>query len=170
MSPERLEQLLAEVEHDVASARAMRLLGYRERSRVELRARLTEDGFPAQVVTDVIERMEQIGALDDARFAEAYIRTKVAAGWGRDRIVRGLTAAGLEPDRVAPRLEEEAPAAQELDRALAMLPADPPRDRRERERLVRRLVSRGFSYDVARTAIEQHSCVDNDSIRNRFES
>ena len=170
MTPAVLDRLLAQVETEAASTRAMRLLGHRERSRAELRDRLTEDGYPEPVARAVVDRMEELGLLDDERFAEAYVRTKMAAGWGRDRIVRGLTSAGLDPERIAVLVEQEMPETAELDRALTMLPDEIPRERRDRERYMRRLISRGFSYDIARRALERRSDVANSENRNRFES
>jgi len=157
MAPGTLDTMLAEVESEAASARAMTMLGHRERSPAELAARLTEDGYPAHVVRDVVARMEEIGAVDKDRFAEVYIRWKIASGWGRDRIVRGLRSAGIESDHASALVEEASPDAREFDRALTMLPDYPPHDRGERERILRRLVSRGFSYDVASRALDHRS-------------
>ncbi len=170
MTADKLDLLLGEVEAEAATARALRLLGHRERSPGELSNRLTDDGYPAHVVRDVVARMDDIGAVDEGRFSESYVRAKMASGWGRERIIRGLRSAGIDPDRASALVEREAPEARELDRALMMLPDDPPRDRRERERLLRRLVSRGFSYDVALSAIEHRSRHDDDRRGNRFES
>ena len=91
-----LETLLAEHEPACARERALRVLGYRERSVKELSKRLGDDGYPPAVVQALVERMSELGLVNDERFASAWARARIAAGFGPDRIARELAAKGVE--------------------------------------------------------------------------
>ncbi len=153
--PEDLEVALASAEPAAARERAVRLLGHRDRSVTELRDRLGRDGYPCGVIADAIETLADWGYLDDRRFAESFARTKRAAGWGRARIAAGLARAGVDDDLVAVTLDTVVPETDELLRATERLTRlSAPGTPAERDRLTRRLVRKGYSYEVARRAID----------------
>ncbi|HET6498354.1 MAG TPA: RecX family transcriptional regulator [Coriobacteriia bacterium] len=135
--------------------RAIRLLGYRERSRGELTARLEEDGYPQPIIDQTLARLVQEAYLDDARFADAYVRAKRAAGWGRRRITGGLATRGVAPDIAARALDTHAPENEEAVRARDAIAGIDTATRPGAARAMRRLVTRGFSYDTARSALRQ---------------
>lgn len=161
MTEAEIHVLIDEAEPDAAMNRALRLLGHRERSTAELRSRLSDDGYPRSVIDPLLSRLAGYGYLDDARFAEDYTRTKRSAGWGRRRISRGLADKGIESELADSILDAHAPDAEEIDRALASIAALDLGTQRDVARALRRLVSRGYSYETARAAIdrarEQHT-------------
>jgi regulatory protein len=138
---------------------AYRLLGHRARSREELRRRLLAKEHDAHAVDDALDRLAADGFLDDAAFARSYVSDKRGlAGWGDERIRRGLRELGV----AAPVADEalgptDAGAGEdELDRALAVLnrrgAPQQPFDT-ARRRAYQALVRRGFSPAVAYAAI-----------------
>jgi regulatory protein len=153
VDPHDLEVELAELEPRLARERALQLLGYRERSRTELRQRLLDNGYPRGVVDGVVERFCEVELVDDARFASAWVRTRVSAGYGRRRVARELAEKGIEGSLIESALDEEM-VGDELGRAKDSLRGRRARDPKERERLVRRLVSRGFELRVALEAVD----------------
>jgi regulatory protein len=148
-------RLIDEAEPEAAMNRALRLLGHRERSTAELESRLSDDGYPESVIGPVLSRLADYGYLDDARFAEGYTRAKRSAGWGRPRISRGLAEKGIEPELAATTLDAHAPDTDEADRALAAIAALDLSTRRDVAKALRRLVSRGYSYETARAAVDR---------------
>lgn len=150
---ESLLSALDESEPKAAIERATRLLGHRDRSRHELASRLDQDGYPSAVVESVIARLCDWGYLDDRHFAESYIRTKVSSTWGRRRIKRGLEEAQVEPAIYGPLLDTLVPEESELDRATSLVRPSVDPDRSAIQREMARLVRRGFSYEVARSAV-----------------
>jgi len=74
-------QLMAQIEDEDLRCRirgaALNLLSRRPRSRKELKDRLYRKEFPGRAIQEVLDRMEQIGLLDDRAFAESYIRDRV---------------------------------------------------------------------------------------------
>jgi regulatory protein len=147
-----LETDLQSEEETVARERALRLLAYRERSPEELRVRLARDGYPCDLITRIVDRFVEIELVDESRFARMWASSRAAAGMGTSRIRRELSERGVS-DAVA----EEAVAHLadgEVERAISHLRGRIATTRQERDRLTRRLIVRGFSYGVAREAIE----------------
>ncbi|MGB4592328.1 MAG: hypothetical protein WBI63_00945, partial [Coriobacteriia bacterium] len=61
VEPDALSLSLQSNEADAARERALQLLGYRERSRFELRAKLAEDGYPPPVLSAIVGAFEHTG-------------------------------------------------------------------------------------------------------------
>lgn len=150
-----IHQMIDDAEPQAAMNRALRLLGHRERSTAELAGRLSDDGYADSVIGSVITRLADYGYLDDARFAEDYTRAKHLAGWGRRRIATGLSERGVDPEVAYRALDSHTPEAKEIERAQAAIGTLDVSDRKGSAKAFRRLVSRGFSYEVARAALER---------------
>ena len=97
---------------------ALTLLARRDFAVRELRERLAEDGFPADVLEPLVQDLLAQGALDDARYAASYTSYHAARGQGPRRITQDLMERG-----VAPVLIEAAIAAGPAGRVEA---GDPP--------------------------------------------
>ena len=85
--------------------KAMDLLSRREHSRRELRAKLLGRRFLAADVDDALAQLEKEGLLSDARFAEAYIASRVRRGHGPTRIRLELEERGVADVLIAEHLE-----------------------------------------------------------------
>jgi len=85
---------------------ALRILGYRWNSEAELRRKLARKRFSESVISATIERLRDEKWLDDARFAEAFVRTKASQRHGRARIRGGLRAAGVDRDTAEEAIRE----------------------------------------------------------------
>lgn len=153
IAPQDLEAALAEAEARLARERLLRLLATRDRSRLELDRRLREDGYPDPIRSDLLDRFEQVGLVDDARFATGWARTRVLAGYGIRRITCELVEKGIDRELIARALDETT-EGDEVERARAVLRGRSPGSVKERDRLVRKLVSRGFDIRVALAAID----------------
>lgn len=148
--------------HD-ALVRAQRLLAARERSVSELRGRLKTAGFDSDVVEEAVDRLVSSGLLSDARFADCFIRTKLSAGWGRVRIERELEHRGVDCASV-PGWPEEYVEMDEYERALDVLDHAHIHSKNIHASAYRRLVSKGFSQDVAYRASREYADSCKDSI------
>jgi len=155
LSIEELERDLAAEEANQAKERALRLLGYRERSPEELRRRLALDGYPAPVVATLVDRFEELELVDESRFAAMFTRSRENAGLGARRIRRELLERGVS-ESVADAAVAECREG-DLERAVAQLKGKRVDGQSSREKLLRRLISRGFDYSVAREAVARVS-------------
>jgi regulatory protein len=148
-----LEDCIAQLERDHARERALRLVGYRERSASQLRGRLVDDGYPSGLAAAVVERFIELGLIDDERFARMYVRSRRRSGFGPQRVARELRDKGVS-EEVARLAMGESDAFDPVESARRVLGGRVPVDRRERERFVRRLVAKGFDMRTALEAVE----------------
>ncbi|MBQ7548723.1 MAG: regulatory protein RecX [Clostridia bacterium] len=85
---------------------AMNYLDYREHSEKELRAKLAR-GFEDTYVDSAIERLKELGLLNDGRFAELYARELFERKkYGRNRIKSELFRRGIDQTTVNSVLDE----------------------------------------------------------------
>ncbi len=167
LSETSLEDALGPAEREMATRRAIRLLEHRERSATELLDKIVADGYPQPVARAVVDRMVELELVDDSRFTEFFIRTKVASRWGRRRIERALTSAGIDELLAGEALDSMLPPEAEVHRAEQLLPPIDSGDRRMQEKQLRRLVTRGYSYQDAREAVSRAVEKEDESPRNQ---
>jgi regulatory protein len=136
--------------------RALRLLAVRPRTKGELRGRLIRAGFQRDQVEAELDRLEEVGLVDDARFAAEFVEHALDRRLeGRRSIAANLTARGLDRGVVDAALDAASGDDEErLDR-LAAARAERLRGlapEAARRRLVSFLVRRGHDPAAARSA------------------
>jgi regulatory protein len=145
--------------------RALGLLAVRARSRRELERRLLQAGFEVEEVSDVLERLERVGLVDDEAFARQVADHALGVKRsGRRAVVSTLMAAGVAPDVIEATLAD---AGDEDERADALARSRVSRLRglesaKAFGRLTSLLVRRGYSPEVARQAARRALTVDLD--------
>jgi regulatory protein len=152
--------------HDRRTAvldRALRLLAVRGRTTSELSKTLwrsTDRPLPDDI-SWVIHVLSERGYLDDARFANQFVRDHAASrGWGKERLRKELRRRGVAMAQIESALAEARDdAALDDTRAASAVvqkwrrthaARDPQRDG---QRLYGFLARRGFSPDVIRAAM-----------------
>jgi regulatory protein len=137
---------------------ALRALGRKERSTAELTRWLAERGVSEEDVTITVDRLVEVGELDDASFARRYAEDKrELAGWGAERIRESLIARGVESEDIeAAMAADEEP--NQVVRAAALLArrASPVDSDRGRARALGYLTRKGYTYEVAHEAIRAY--------------
>jgi regulatory protein len=104
---ERRERRAAVDDPDVVLAAAARFLEARSRSVVEVRRRLTGAGYRPALVEGAIERLLEVGVLDDRAFAEAWIASRDRARPRGERVLRQeLIQKGIDRALIDELLEE----------------------------------------------------------------
>ena len=134
---------------------ALRALGRRERSSAELSRWLTERGVAAEEVAQTVAHLEEIGELDDARFARRYAEDKrELAGWGAERIRGALLERGVAPEHIEAAIAADG-APQQAERAAALLVrrGETLATERDRARALGFLTRKGYPYEIAHDAI-----------------
>lgn len=138
---------------DAAFQRILRWAAVRERSTVYVRERLLRDEFAPTAVEEAVERAERVRAIDDRRYADALVRTRLAAGKGLCDARSEIEALGIDPESLDAWQEHAARGREaEVERALVLLRRRPPRAKRAREAAFRKLATQGFDTDVAASA------------------
>lgn len=139
---------------------ALSLLSFRPRTAAELRKRLTEKEFPADVAADVVERLGEMGLVDDSAFAETFVRDRVRLKpKGKRLLARELRVRGVDAARAEDAIDEvmERTETSETDLARQAAAKWRPRagedPRKVRARLHAFLARRGFGTDAIREVI-----------------
>jgi regulatory protein len=140
--------------------RALRLLGQREHSRLELERKLAaHEQAPGQLAR-VLDELQARGFIDQQRVAESVVHRR-AAKLGATRIRQELQAKGLDAESIAATManlkETELQRAREVWRKKFAASGTNPA---ERARQARFLASRGFSGDVVRRIVGATDCED----------
>jgi regulatory protein len=139
-----------------ARSLCLRLLTARARTRSELEGQLAKRGYADDVSERVLDRLAQVGLIDDADFAEQWVRSRrVNAGKGKRALAAELRTKGVDDEVITTTLAG-IDAGAERERAEHLV-----RDRLRREKLgddddtkvARRLVGmlarRGYSQTMA---------------------
>jgi len=162
------EQRLANGEIDLEEATelargsALRILTAAPKSRAELQISLLRKGHAPAVVEPLLDRLEEVGLLDDEAYAAQVLRTRfVERGHSRRALSQELSRRGITNDIAQNVLAEisdddERLAAKHLAAKLAQRGTELPPDVRLR-RLVAALARRGYepslAYEAARSII-----------------
>src|ERR1044072_919252 len=149
----------------VAQARdiCLRLLTARPRTRSELRQSLLRKGIEEDVADQVLGRLDEVGLVDAAAFAELWVRSRhTNQGLGRRALAMELRRKGV-PDDVAAEAVATVDADAEEERARQLvrkrLRGGPGADERARVRklggmLARRGYSEGLAFRVVRDELQ----------------
>ncbi|CAN5499830.1 hypothetical protein BH20CHL6_BH20CHL6_05150 [soil metagenome] len=173
---ERRSRRAAVDDVSVVMPAAAAFLAVRLRSVAEVRQRLTDLGYRADLAEAVIHRLLEMRYLDDATFARAWLESRDRASpRGATALRRELTLKGVDPALVADLLEErrtgildgaadsELIAAERLlERRRASLLREPdPRKRRAKTYSL--LARNGFAPEVCRQAASAFAGASRDS-------
>lgn len=146
-----------EIAHDCEAA-AVRLLAQREHSRQELAQKLRQRcDCDTDSLNNLLDHLQTLGYLDDARYAGMFVRSSVMRGRGPQRIAYELRERGVDDTIVAQALAEAdvdwcTLASEQREKKFGrVIPAD----YKERARQSRFLAGRGFYMDTIK-AVFQH--------------
>ena len=146
---EELDAARAAGERALAMNRALHFLGYRARSRREVRDRLRRYGYGQETVEGVVGRLVELGYLDDKEFARTATREK-ARRYGPRRVSADLRRSGVDAELAQNVVDEEFAGRSELEEARSAAARRYNRGGSDAEarRVYGFLVRRGYSSDV----------------------
>lgn len=161
-SEEELAELMEETQYKKAKERAFRLLGYKPYTRWLLQQKLMQEEFPEEIVQSVLDRLEELGLLNDLdyalRCASDLIHLKK---YGTQRVKQELRRRGVEE--------------ADIEEALFQLDEDPLEQLRQvvekkyraalaeekgRRRAVNGLQRLGYSYSQIRKVLSEYEEIE----------
>jgi regulatory protein len=149
LSADELEEARVAGERALAMGRALHFLGYRARSRREVRDRLRRYGYGEETVDRVVGRLGELGYLDDEEFARTAAHEK-ARRYGPRRVSAELRRSGVDAELAQGVVDEEFSERSEAE--AARLAAARRYNRGGSDAEARRvygfLVRRGYSSEV----------------------
>jgi regulatory protein len=149
---------------ELAREICLRQLAVRPRTRAELATALRRCGIDDRVAAEVLDRYHDVGMVDDAAFAEAWVASRhQGRGLARRALSSELRRRGVAPETVGQALDQldpdtEAATARALvDRKLRTMTGEP-------EAVVRRLVGmlarKGYPAGLAFRVVKEALAAD----------
>lgn len=139
-------------------------LAYSAKTRGQLRKKLQSEGFEAELIEPLLDKFEAAKLIDDAEYAETFVRQKSRtkklsrAALRRELAERGVRGEEAENALAQRTDEQEREDAAELVRK-KLRPGMDLSDRAERDRATRRLLGmlarRGYSSSVSMSVIRE---------------
>ena len=156
-SSEELEEIRVAGERPLAMTRALNLLGYRARSEAEVRERMRRYGFAAGTADVVVERLGELGYLDDTEFARIKAHEK-ARRYGPRRVALELRKSGVGGEVAAEAVENEFAGRSELEeaRSAALRRYNGEGSEAQARRVYGFLARRGYSGEVCAEVAREH--------------
>jgi len=153
MSDRRRSRPLDPNDEGQARAYMLRLIKFRERSELELRAKLAQKGFTPQVEEAVLMYAKRSRLVDDALFARLWVTGRIKRPFGVRRLRWELRRKGIAPSLIEEALSVATQGVREVDAVRDLVRSRSARmsgvpARKVKERLFRALTQRGFSHDV----------------------
>jgi len=153
-----------EIERENEQRRAMdaalRYLTDADRTRSRMESNLLKKGFSKDVVELTLEKLKSYGYVDDEDYAKRLVKQEVGnKGLGKRSVAGKLYRSGIDretADAALCAIDDETEKANALawTRKLAAK-VDEPDPRKKRDKLVRRLALKGFSYDTINYALRK---------------
>ncbi len=154
--------LSGELSRGNAYRAAVRIMTRRAKSAQELRRKLREYKHEPEAIGWVIERLTELGVLNDAEYARTVVRSQLSRKpAGRRRLAGKLWEKGIEQsviDRVLDEALGERDAladARKLARQAARSISDRHGAEVRKRRIAGRLARRGFDFDVVRRVVDE---------------
>ena len=163
ITEEQLNGLLAVSQYNRARERALYLLGLRDYACKELEQKLYAEA-PPETAAAVVERLRQVGLLDDERYAARLARSlSEGKHYPRRRIEQELRRRGISSVLIQATISEL--EGEDFEQALALLQKkyyNKLNDPDSRRRVVAALARRGFSYGAIRRAMDEMGAPDDE--------
>ena len=136
--------------------RALRILDKRDVSRKMLIDKLTEKGASEEDAQEVADWLCDIGAVNDARFAELVVRHYALKGYGVRRIREELYRRGIHRDLWEEALSQLPEAEDTVYRLLTNKLRGTEGAPADIQRAQNALLRRGYSWEEIRAAVEHY--------------
>jgi regulatory protein len=155
-----IEEILKAEEESKVYNYALSILSRYAKSEKKLREKLKEKGFDTQFIESTIEKLKLQKYLDDERYSDMLISSKInASKYGKRKIKEALIEKGIDRDIIQDKIKQLSDD-DELERACNLgqkkLKALKEGDKRKVSiKLWNYLVNKGFEFDTAKKAVSK---------------
>lgn len=146
---------------ECAFQKIIELAARQELASAKVHSRLLKYGYLEDEVAEAIERAVACGIIDDNRYADCYLRSRIASGKGVSGVLKELEQLGIDYEGNDSIQDQIIELEDEEERALRVLINRPPRSKNQREGAYRKLVSQGYSSQVASTVARRWAAEHN---------
>ncbi|MDE6597517.1 MAG: RecX family transcriptional regulator [Clostridia bacterium] len=157
----RLDEIQLETEKSQAMDKALTHLSASMKTKKQMRDFLAKKGYTEAVINYVLERLEYHKFVDDYAYCRAYVQS--VTGKGKRALEVDLFKRGAEKDAIEAALSE---AEEDTDEAAAILTKymrGKVADKQTLYKAFKYLLSKGYGYETAKSALEAFGDVDEDN-------
>lgn len=151
-------------EGEAAFRKISNLVKVRDRAVLEVKDRLRREEFSDAAIEYAVNRALRCGFLDDGRFAETLIRSRLSQGKGIAGIARELKKLGVDPDAI-PGFPEDflQNSRNQSEAALALLLRKPPQAKNQLQAAYAKLIRAGYASSIAQDAAKRWFALKNEN-------
>jgi regulatory protein len=162
LSPSEFEVLLTKVQRKEAEVYSVATLARRPMTEAALRNRLAAKGYHSHIISSTLERLKEIGLIDDLSFSRLWIRDRTKINpRGTLLLRRELRMKGVAPPTIEKALEE---FKEKNDESRLLIEVAERRAKKlkgldsvsRRRRLFNYLLRRGFPMDEVRKVTQRY--------------
>ena len=156
LTQEEALALQAAARNSALKGKALDLLSRKPQSRRELERKLGEWGAEEEISAALCDRLEELGYLNDGRYAEQVVRHYAAKGYGTRKLRDELYRRGVPRDLWDEALAQAEDPAEQLDALIAKKLAGTAGDRKDIQRVSAALARRGYGWSEINDALRRY--------------
>lgn len=122
-------------------------LGMRALTRKKLVEKLVEKGHDPFLAERAADKLEELGAVDDAEYARMFAKDRAARGWGEIRIRMELRNRGVDEDYIDCAIGELDSSEDAIETFIISKCHGEPLDRKAAKKISDALMRKGFRWD-----------------------
>ena len=157
---QKLDEIQLETEKSQALDKAMTHLSASMKTKKQMRDFLSKKGYTQAVCDYVLERLEYHKFVDDYAYCAAYVQS--GKGKGKRALEADLIKRGAEKSAIQSVLDETEEDAESAATVLEKYLRGKGDDRQTLYKGFKYLLSKGFSYETAKGALEKFGADDED--------
>lgn len=160
VTEEQLDRIQLETEKGQALDKALTHISATRKTKRQVEEFLQKKGYTAAVVEFVIGKLSEYKLIDDYDFCRAYVHD--ARGKGRQMLAAELYKKGAEREAIDAVLSEYTEDVEDIKNLLERYMRGKPRDEKTLYKGFKYLISKGYSYDGAKEALNSFKGDDED--------
>ncbi len=141
-----------EIPYDIIQ-KIERYCAYQERCRFDVKKKLKTLSIPDNLIEPVLKKLSDENFLNEERFVEVFVRSKVKSAWGKQKICAALKMRQI-PDFLISKYVSEVDQEDYSERIKNTIEKwEKSHKEATQDKLIRHLLSKGYSYNDFRDLI-----------------
>ncbi len=151
---EKIAEIVFEVEYSSAYEKALGYVSKMMRTKMQMIIYLKNKGYDGKIIAKVIDKLIELGLIDDENFAKKFINEKKGSA-GKKKLEFDLKQKGVKAEIIDAELEKIEDEFEACYFVAKKKVKDKPLDQKEKDRCYRYVLSRGFSWETAKAVVER---------------
>lgn len=148
-------------EEERAMNYVLSLLKFSDRTRMEIIVKLKMKKFNDDIISSVVKRIEDMGFINDERYAEEYIMSKIKKGKSIKFITQKLIEKGIDKNLITDIISKHKPSSEEMKKMIlefidkrisriSNLPFE-----KKYSKILNFLIRQGYSYEDVKDILDE---------------